>query len=56
MKNAGLMVIEDEEVELARQILAGLDVERKDENWGMDIYQEAVAIIMAAYENVIGAE
>jgi hypothetical protein len=56
MKNAGLMINEDEEVELARQILAGLDVEREDENWGMDIYQEAVAIMMAAYENVTGAE
>jgi hypothetical protein len=56
MKNAGLMINEDEEVELARQILAGLDVEREDENWGMDVYQEAVAIMMAAYENVTGAE
>jgi hypothetical protein len=55
MKHAGLMINEDEEVELARQILAGLDVEREDENWGIDVYQEAVAIMMAAFQNVAGA-
>jgi hypothetical protein len=55
MKHAGLMINEDEEVELARQILAGLDVEREDENWGIDVYQEAVAVMMDAFHNVAGA-
>jgi hypothetical protein len=55
MKHAGLMINEDEEVELARQILAGLDVEREDGNWGMSIYQEAVAVMMAAFHDVAGA-
>jgi hypothetical protein len=55
MKHAGLMINEDEEVELAREILADLDVEREDNAWGMDVYQEAVAVLMAAFYDVASA-
>ncbi|KAF7326242.1 Integrase catalytic domain-containing protein [Mycena kentingensis (nom. inval.)] len=39
---AGLFVNDDEELAEAAQLLEGFDVDREDDNWGIDVYCEAV--------------
>lgn len=41
-KDAGLLVNDDEELDLMRELLHDIDLNRDDDNWGIDVFEEAV--------------
>lgn len=46
-KAAGIFVVDDEEILGAREALGGLDLDRDDGNWGIDVYCTAVTRLHA---------
>lgn len=46
--DAGIVVNDDEELEEARELLAGFDFERDDKEWGIKVFVDALAAIKVA--------
>ena len=46
-RKVGIVVNEEMELQLARDVLEGLDLTREDGNWGIDVYCQAVVIMKA---------
>ncbi|KAE9384254.1 hypothetical protein BT96DRAFT_892551 [Gymnopus androsaceus JB14] len=46
-REQGILINEDMEIQLAREVLQGLDVTRGDGNWGIDVYCQAVITMQA---------
>ncbi|TFK50896.1 hypothetical protein OE88DRAFT_1630323 [Heliocybe sulcata] len=44
-REAGLFVNADDEIQWARDIIGGMDLERDDGNWGIDLYCQAVVLL-----------
>ncbi|KAJ7053201.1 hypothetical protein C8F01DRAFT_996999 [Mycena amicta] len=50
-RQAGLLVNDDDELQLAASLLEGFDLNREDGNWGIDVYCEAVVIMTAKLQS-----
>ena len=42
-RDAGILLNSDEELDRGREILTDFDFTRDDQNWGIEVYTEAVA-------------
>lgn len=44
-RDAGLLVNDDEELDKMKELLNGVELDRDDGNWGIDVFEEAVTIV-----------
>ena len=49
--SAGVFVNDDDEIQWGRELLVGLDIGRDDDNWGIDVYCEAVLLAKSRVNN-----
>ncbi|KAJ7061727.1 hypothetical protein C8F01DRAFT_987120 [Mycena amicta] len=50
-REAGLFLNDDDELKLAASLLEGCDLDREDDNWGIEVYCEAVLIMYAKLQS-----
>lgn len=50
-RDTGLLLNDDEEIEVMREILQGVDLERDDGNWGIGVFQDALRTAEASLQD-----